>query len=261
MIKLQKNLTVKVRLRIIDVSLIIRDAVLLTPLLVLLELTLCVKKLNSLQSWMPKFRRKLSAVFRDFDSELKRLESFDAENQARISAFSGSISVLQLHFITEAIFFKAFRAYESFVRDVFLLYCLEKRPKSGGCVTSYLSPKGFLHAEELIQSSMRFLDWTNPDTIIERAELYLKDGFPVKLPYTIHRENLLDFKKIRNHIAHDSKESLSGYLSVIRRHFGVVPLRIPPPGEFLLVTDRNDPNKYKLLVFFDLMRKISYDLI
>jgi len=118
----------------------------------------------------------------------------------------------------------------------------------------------FLHAEELIQSSRRFLDWTNPDTVIDRSELYLKDGFPIKLPYTTNRETLLDFKRIRNHIAHDSKESLAGYQVVLRRHYGTIPLKIPPPGEYLLVPDSNDPSKYKLLVFFALMRRLSTDL-
>ena len=123
-----------------------------------------------------------------------------------------------------------------------------------------MKPKSFNHAEKLIKSSMRYLDWTNPDDVIKRADLYLKDGFPIKYPYTTHRELLLDFKRIRNHIAHDSAESLDGYKAALRQHFGTIPLRIPPPGEFLLLTDRYDPTKYKLLVFFDLMKSLSNDL-
>ena len=209
---------------------------------------------------MPKSRRKISAVVREFHKELTSLERFDARNQARFSTSTGALSKHQLHFLTEAVFFRAFRAYESFVRDTFLLYCLEKRPRSGLKVTSFLSPRSFLHAEEMIQSSMRFLDWANPDIVIARAELYLRDGFPIKLPYTTHRERLRDFRRIRNHIAHDSKESLSGYQTALRQHYGVIPLTIPSPGEFLLVPDRNDPTKYKLFVFFGLMRTLSTDL-
>lgn len=209
---------------------------------------------------MHKSRRKISAVIRDLTIELNRLQRFDAENQARFSASRSALSRMQLHFLTEAIFFRAFRAYESFMRDVFLLYCLEKRPRSGAIVTSYLTPRNFLHAEELIQSSMQFLDWTSPDSVIERARLYLKDGFPIATPYTTYLQPLRDFKKIRNHIAHDSKKSLMDYQGVLRRHYRVVPLTIPSPGEFLLVPDRSNPTKYKLLVFFDLMRALSNDL-
>ena len=209
---------------------------------------------------MPKFRRKLSAVTRDFQTELKRLERFDAINQTMFSTSASVLSKHQLHFLTEAIFFRAFRAYEKFLGDIFLLYCLEKRPRSGAKVTAYLNPKSFAHAEKLIQGSQRFLDWLDPDTVISRAEVYLKDGFPIKLPYSTNREVLKDLKKIRNHVAHDSKESYRGYQSVLMHHYRTIPLRIPSPGEFLLLSDLNDPTKYKLLVFFDLMRTLSIDL-
>ena len=125
---------------------------------------------------MPKFRRKLSAVTRDFQTELKRLERFDAINQTMFSTSASVLSKHQLHFLTEAIFFRAFRAYEKFLGDIFLLYCLEKRPRSGAKVTAYLNPKSFAHAEKLIQGSQRFLDWLDPDTVISRAEVYSRIG-------------------------------------------------------------------------------------
>ena len=213
---------------------------------------------------MPKYRIKISAVYKDFNKELRILERFDSENQKRFSGGLGitqtNITRHQLHFLTEAVFFRAFRAYERFVRDIFLLYCQEKSPRSGARVISFLKPTSFNHSEELIKSSLRYLEWTNPDDVIRRSELYLKDGFPIKLPYATHRETLQDFRRIRNHIAHDSIESLNGYKVALRRHFGTIPLRLPAPGEFLLLTDRSDPTKYKLLVFFNLMKTISSEL-
>ena len=214
---------------------------------------------------MPQSRRKVSAVLNDFHAELTYLERFDAENQANFSALHGAstsqrLSKRQLHLLTESIFFAAFRAYENFVRDIFLLYCLEKRPQSRKKVHSYLRPKSFQHAEELLQSSMPFLDWVSPDTIIARADLYLKDGFPVKLPYTTKLNSLSDFKRIRNHIAHQSPQSVQAYKKVLRKHYAVVPVTVPSPGEFLLITDRSDPSKYILLTFFQLMRNLSNDL-
>ena len=207
---------------------------------------------------MPKTRRKISAVVRDFFAELRRLEKLDAQNQAGLLPSSPqNITRHQLHFLTEAIFFRAFRAYESFIRDTFLLYCLEASPRSGAKVRSFLKPIKFSHAEQLIQSSMPHLDWTNPDILIPRAETYLKEGFPIKLAYTSHREELMDFKRIRNHIAHDSNESLQAYKIVLRKYHGTIPLTIPSPGQFLLLNDRIDPSKYILLTFFDLLRTLS----
>lgn len=213
---------------------------------------------------MPSVRRKHSAALRDFRTELDSLERFDAENQAAFSAAtrapgSKKLPQRQLHLLTEAIFFAGFRAYESFVRDVFLLYCMEKKPPSGAKAKSFIKPKNFNHAEDLIQSSMRFLDWTQPDKVIQRAELYLDNGFPVKLPYTTNLEVLRDFKRIRNHIAHDSKPSLEEYRKVLRKHYRTIPLTLPSPGEFLLVPERHS-TRYKLLTFFDLMKKVSNDL-
>ncbi len=188
---------------------------------------------------------------------------FDAENQRRFGAMLGranGLSPKQLHLLTESVFFTAFREYEAFVRDVFVLYCLEKEPSSGKRVRSYLRPRNFAHAEQLMQSSMPFLDWTNPATVIDRAELYLQDGFPVKLPFTTNQDVLRDYKRIRNHIAHGSSQSMVEYKKVLRKHYTTVPLVTPAPGEFLLATERNRANQYKLLTFFDLMRAMANDL-
>lgn len=203
---------------------------------------------------MPVYRRKISAVTRDFNSEILRLERFDSENQNKFSASIHSFSKNQLHFLTESIFFRAFRSYEKLVRDIFLLYSLGRKSDSGKRALSYLNPKGFLHAEILIKSQLRFLDWGNPDIVIERVETYLRNGDPIKLPLSSNREALQDYRKIRNHIAHDSKESFDGYISVLRKHFGTVPLSVPCPGEFLLKNDRVDPSKYKLQAYFELLK-------
>ncbi len=215
---------------------------------------------------MPKTRRKLSAALRDFHSELERLEKFDAENQARFSTSLGSsttsqLSKRQLHLLTEAIFFAAYRAYENFVRDVFLLYCLEKQPETRRRVRSFLNPKGFLHAETLVQATSPYVAWGNPNVMIERAQLYLDGGFPVEPPFAANLPSLWDFRRIRNHIAHNSTSTLNGYKKTLLNHYTTIPLIIPTPGEFLLVSDKKDPNKYKLLAFFDLMKQMSTDLM
>lgn len=124
-------------------------------------------------------RRAVSAALKDFQLEIRRLEKFDAENQRNFAA--SVLSQKQLHLLTEAIFFSSFRTYENFVRDIFLLYCMGKTPCSGRKkVKSFLSPLDFCHTENLIKSSMPFLDWSSPDTVIDRSELYLQNGFPIK---------------------------------------------------------------------------------
>jgi hypothetical protein len=203
-------------------------------------------------------RRKISTVRNDFQKELKRLEIFDSQNQKNF--LKKNLSKQQLCLLTEALFFNAFRAYEGFVRDIFLLYCMGKKPRTGARVKSYLSPKSFDHAEDLIQSSMRFLDWASPDTVIERAELYLQEGFPVKMPYTTNLLPLRTFRRVRNHVAHNSSASLEEFKKVLKDHYGTIPINIPKPGEFLLVGDKKDKTKYKLLTFLELLKTLSDQL-
>lgn len=210
---------------------------------------------------MPRYRRKLSTSLQNLHTELNRLVRYHAENQRLFSSAKRSNMTLhQLHMNVENIFNTAFRCYENFMRDIFLLYCQEKVPKSGQPVQSYLRPKDFLHAEAMIKSSMQFLDWSNPDVIIQRSELYLKDGVPVKIHYVTHRETLRDIKHIRNHIAHNSEESLELYKKVIKKYYTILPLEIPRPGKFLLEPDRKTPSKKKLLVYLEFLKQISSDL-
>jgi hypothetical protein len=210
---------------------------------------------------MPRYRRKLSAPLKHLHIELDRLIRYDANNQKLFSgARRSGMSLHQLHMNVESSFNTAFRCYENFIRDIFMLYCQEKVPKSGQAVHSYLRPKDFLHAEAMIKSSMPFLDWSNPDIVIQRAELYLKDGAPVKIPYSAHRETLQDMKSIRNHIAHNSEESLEKFKKVIKKHYTVYPLEMPRPGKFLLEPDRKTPSNYKLLVYLEFLKQISSDL-
>lgn len=200
----------------------------------------------------------------NFHAEIDDLLSFDAENQKNFSTSSSSsgnsLRKRQLYMLTETVFFTAYRTYEMFMRDVFLSYCTGCTTRAGTAIVSYLKPKDERHAEELIKSSMPFLEWTHPDKIIARAEIYLQNGDPVKLPYTANKLILSDMKKIRNHIAHNSLESLDSYRKVIQRHFSILPLTIPSPGEFLLEVDKKNSKQYLLLNYLEFLKTISTDL-
>jgi len=214
---------------------------------------------------MPITRRKVSAVLNDFHQEIERLERYDRENQQKFSCSVSSpdkvrISRHQLHMLTESIFSRGFVAYENFLRDTFLLYCMHKPTTNNIKVNSYVNPRDFLHAEKLVQSSMNYLDWSSPDILVERAELYLAEGYPFKGAITSNLNLLKDYKHIRNHIAHNSKESYTNYLKALRHQFTTMPLVIPCPGEFLLTPEKGLPHKYKLLTFFEVMIKVAGDL-
>jgi hypothetical protein len=103
---------------------------------------------------------------------------------------------------------------------------------------------------------MPFLDWSSPDTLIERAEAYLKDGYPLKTPLSTNLDSLRTLKKVRNHIAHMSPESLAEFKKVLKTHYGTIPLKLPRPGEFLLLTSRHS-TLYYLRSYMDLMEEVA----
>ena len=207
-------------------------------------------------------RRRFSAVLRDFSAELERLSRLDRDNQRRLTTrgcrlAAGAISRRQLYMLTEAILFYAYRSYENFVHDVFVLHCLEKPNLAGRKARSYLRPKTFLHAEELMQSSLRFLDWSNPDDIVKRAELYLRDGEPIKAVVTANRTLLHELRQIRNHVAHNSTASGRLYINLLQRKFGTKPLHVPSVGEFLLRSDPAAPHRYFLLIYLEEFERMA----
>lgn len=205
---------------------------------------------------------KPSICLSTLKAELNSLRSLDSRNQTQFEApvsKSGKIGITktQLHLMTEAVFFTAFRAYEQFLRNIFLLYCCGVQSSKRKLVRSYLNPRSIKHAEVLIQSSMPFLDWSSPDIVLERAETYLKDGYPIKKPISTHVDLLRDLKKIRNHIAHMSNESLQEFKKVAKKHYSTIPLRIPKPGEFLLLTSRKTKGSYYLQYYVQLIEDVA----
>lgn len=206
-----------------------------------------------------KNRVKISASVNWFTQEIARLRRFDFENQTKFAA--GRLTRSQQELLVESMFFNGYRSYEGFIREVFILYCMEKKSSKRPNAKSFLKPNNFLHAEQLLRSSMAFLDWTNADTVIERAELFLNNGHPIKLPYTTHKVQLNNFKKIRNHIAHNSIESEIHFSKVVQGYYhGIMPLSIPTPAQYLMLSSRTNPANYILLDFFDLMIQMTSDV-
>lgn len=204
-------------------------------------------------------KTKPSACLGALQTEFKTLRALDDRNQKQFSggAVKPELTKPQMHLLTEAVFFAAFRAYEQFLRNVFLLYCCGHQASGRKVVQSYLRPKTIEHAEMLVKSSMRVLDWSSPDILIERAEAYLKDGYPMKTPLSTNLVSLQTLKKLRNHIAHMSGESTVEFKKVVKTHYATVPLRLLRPGEYLLLSCKNDPTTYYLKSFMDTMEDVA----
>ncbi len=189
----------------------------------------------------------------------------DRNNQNSFSSTRGQSRLLithhQLVLLTEGLFFSAYRSFESLMEEIFLLYTLEKPTIKNKKTTSYLKPRNFEHAFDLIKSALRYLEWQSPDIIISRAETYLKNGGQIKTPIASNRVILNQMRKIRNRIAHTSRESLNEYKKVLLSHFRTIPLKIPRPGEFLLnIVPGSNPPIHYLVFYLENLKNIATEL-
>lgn len=197
-------------------------------------------------------------LYNDFLAVLNDSRNFDNQNQTLLQ--NASIDSERIAQLTEGLFFKVYRSYENYIENIFLSYARQQSTDDGTPVISYLRPKDHDHSRELITSSMPFLDWNSPDTVIKRAETYLENGFPVKDVYTTYKATLTTYRRFRNHYAHNSEQSLREFKKEIIRHYNTLPLQIPSLGEYLLITVKNDQSRYYLQKFFDDLEAISFEL-
>ncbi len=143
------------------------------------------------------------------------------------------LATTQLYIINEAILLRAFRAFENLAEEAFIHYTFGHPTLSGVPVTSFIRPKDSRHAYEILRSSQPFLEWNSPTTVITRAETYLDKGGPIKAAYASKQSLIIDMKRVRNHIAHNSQSSLEEYKKLLNNYLLTIPLAIPEPGEFL----------------------------
>lgn len=164
------------------------------------------------------------------------LETIDISKEIRIkgnstnSGFSEDARIL----LYEAIFLRIFRAYENFLEEAFLCYLTGENDMSGNTVVSYVRPVDKSHARKIVASSQPFLDWTSPSIVMNRSEVYINGGDPVRTAVASSLNHLQQAKKIRNHIAHNSKESGEEYRKVVQAILLTTPLELPSVGQFLM---------------------------
>ncbi|CAM4122829.1 hypothetical protein [Bordetella muralis] len=151
----------------------------------------------------------------------------------------------------EAIFLRVFRAYENFLEEVFLSYLTGEVDMSGNAIACFVAPRDRGHAREMVVSSQQFLDWTSPSVVMERSGIYINGGEPVRTAIAASQQYLLQAKKIRNHIAHNSKESEREFSKVVLQFLLTPPIQPPSVGEFLIKIPNAGPAKRKeILAYF-----------
>lgn len=207
-------------------------------------------------------RRRVGAISSQFIADIERLLRLDVQNQQRFRAGPGrpgpaNLSRSQMMLITEGIFLRAFSSYEKLAEEIFIFYSRGQPTRSGVRVDSFLRPRNGAHAREMIKSHMTFLEWNSPDIIIERCDIYLKDGGPIKAAFTANLTRLRDMRWIRNAIVHRSLEAFNRYGRVVRSELRAPPLTLPEPGEFLQMTNPQNRPSYFLITYMDTLKSVA----
>lgn len=154
-------------------------------------------------------------------------------------------------FLYESVFLRAFRAYENLLEDVFICYMMGEPSLSGNVVNRFVSPASVEHARGMLIGAQSVLDWTKPEVVVLRAETFFDSGGPVKVAVAAGHSLITSARKIRNHISHNSAESRTQYIAVLRSLLLTVPMTIPKAGEFLSTTPRRGPaNRLEILDYF-----------
>ena len=155
------------------------------------------------------------------------------------------------HLLYEAIFLRLYRAYENLLENVFISYLTGEQTIGGVQINSHVRPVSRDHARALVTSSQPFLDWTSPQVVIKRAETYIVSGEPVRAAIAGSQSHLLQAKKIRNHIAHNSTESAKEFNSIVVHFLLTAPLAAISAGEFLSMMPPSGPcARREILSFF-----------
>ena len=164
---------------------------------------------------------------------------------------NANISAPERFLLYEAIFLRVFRAYENLLEETFVSYLVGEQSASGNAVPCFVTPRDRDHARAIVTSSQPFLDWTSPPVVITRSETYINGGDPVRSAITASQQYLQIAKKLRNHIAHNSRESTQEFRKVVQEFLLTLPVQLPSAGELLAQRPARGPaNRMEVLEYF-----------
>ena len=170
-------------------------------------------------------------------SVLRDLINQVQQNNALLAAARGrGTPFFQLQQIAELSFLRIFLAWENFLEKSFTRYLCGARAVSGFRPKSYAKPKNIDHALDLLTIGATreppYVDWTNAQTVIRRAQLVFKNGRPFVTPLQAGLRDLDDMRIIRDCVAHRSSHAQNRFNKVVQHRLGVA--HICRPGGFLL---------------------------
>jgi hypothetical protein len=135
----------------------------------------------------------------------------------------------------EALFLRAFTAYEADVEKLFLHYVTGGVSLQGVPANSYLRINDESLARKLTKGGYKFLSWAKPQEIRTTAENYIENGWPISGMMNAKAQDLTDCERVRNRIAHNSAEARFKYNNVQKNLLKTERLFPISPGQLLRI--------------------------
>jgi len=158
-------------------------------------------------------------------SELR--SSFTLFNSYIINAFKQDVngnyffSVDYQSFTTNSAFINIYISWEHFLEQSFLGYLVGELTLSGNLLQTYVQPPNAEHANKILIGTQKYVDWSNPETIVRLADLYFHNGDPFHTVMNSNKTSLFDLKTIRNSCAHISTTTSAQLTSLASRLLNV----------------------------------------
>lgn len=155
-------------------------------------------------------------------------------------------------FMTEAAILKAYIAWERYLEQSFLHYLTGTASTSGKTLVCYLKPPSIEHASLILIGTQRYVDWSNPQVVLQLAKLYFHGGEPYQTTISSVYSDLYDLRMIRNAAAHLSTTTSDKLDQVALRKLGRATTGITV-YDLVTATSPSDPSKSILQTYIDLL--------
>jgi len=172
-------------------------------------------------------RVQLSQVLRELERQV------NSGQNLVITGKTFGFPQIQIEIIAEMAFLRVFMAWENFLEESFIRYLVGAASPAGYCPERFVNPPNMVIAEKLIKGEREYVRWNSASDVINRSDLFFKDGEPYKNVLQGATTELNEMNTIRNRIAHKSTYSKNKFTDFVRRTFGHR-IRGMTPGRFLL---------------------------
>lgn len=151
-------------------------------------------------------------------------EFLETERKSRLSIIEASkldsskseAVALSKELIINSAFVNLITGWEKFLENSVIAYCLNERSLQGNIPPHYINPTDEEHANNIIKGESVYFDWSKSDNIKNMAQRIFENGEPYISVLSGINTILIEIKKVRNNIAHNSLKSNNEFDTLIR---------------------------------------------